>query len=237
MSNPRHGRWFYATRIRTTDQPAWLLRRAAGTRKADALAALDLISDLVGLAEGDDGVAALIGDMIREKTKHGGQLPTVDDVRRRLGAGERLERSRTVGEWLEEWLASKRDIRRSTLRSYTSHIRLYLTPRLGPIPLDRLRPANILDMVDWIERTNTTRDRPVGKASLQRIRATLRSALSDAQDLGLVTDNTAKRVKLPSGKRPKAVVWTPERVTAFWAQCERIAAAVPAHRAPRTPPR
>jgi hypothetical protein len=51
----------------------------------------------------------------------------------------------------------------------------------------------------------------VGPATKQRIRATLRSALSDALDQQLVTVNVAKFANLPSGKRPKALVWTKER--------------------------
>lgn len=54
--------------------------------------------------------------------------------------------------------------------------------------------------------------RPVGASTRQQIRATLRSALSDAVREGLITTNPAKLVRLPAGKRPKALVWTPGRV-------------------------
>ena len=63
--------------------------------------------------------------------------------------------------------------------------------------------------------------RIVGPATKQRIRATLRSALSDAVRQGLVTVNVAKLVKLDPGKRPKPLVWTPERVEAWQAAYER----------------
>lgn len=54
--------------------------------------------------------------------------------------------------------------------------------------------------------------RPAQAATRQRIRATLRSALSAACSQQLISINVAKLVKLESGKRPKARVWTPERV-------------------------
>jgi Phage integrase, N-terminal SAM-like domain len=57
--------------------------------------------------------------------------------------------------------------------------------------------------------------RPAGVATLQRIRGTLRSALSDAAAQHLVTANVAKLVKLPAGRRPRPLVWTEERV-AHW---------------------
>ncbi|GAA2277735.1 hypothetical protein GCM10010402_37860 [Actinomadura luteofluorescens] len=50
---------------------------------------------------------------------------------------------------------------------------------------------------------------------MQRIRATLRSALPDAVGQGLVTVNVAMLTKLQIGKRPKALVWTAERVAAW----------------------
>ncbi|TDD83494.1 hypothetical protein E1293_14520 [Actinomadura darangshiensis] len=60
---------------------------------------------------------------------------------------------------------------------------------------------------------------------MQRIRATLRSALADAVRQGLVAVNVAKLTKLQTGKRPKALVWTSERVTAWQTACEREIAA------------
>jgi len=45
--------------------------------------------------------------------------------------------------------------------------------------------------------------RPMGAATKQRIRATLRSALHDAEREGLVTVNVARLARLESGKRPQ----------------------------------
>ncbi|MGP4027494.1 site-specific integrase [Actinomadura sp. 3N407] len=67
--------------------------------------------------------------------------------------------------------------------------------------------------------------RTVGAATMQRVRATLRSALADAVRQGMVTVNVAKLTKLKTGKRPKALVWTSERVTAWQTAYERELAA------------
>lgn len=67
--------------------------------------------------------------------------------------------------------------------------------------------------------------RTVGAATMQRIRATLRSALEDAVRQGLTAVNVAKLTKLQTGKRPKALVWTSERVTAWQTAYERELAA------------
>jgi len=59
--------------------------------------------------------------------------------------------------------------------------------------------------------------RPVAPATLHRIRATLRKALNDAIRHGLITTNPATHLELPAGRRPRPVVWTPQRVTRWQA--------------------
>ncbi|ROR42988.1 site-specific integrase [Kitasatospora cineracea] len=54
--------------------------------------------------------------------------------------------------------------------------------------------------------------RIVEPATMHRIRATLRSALTAAVKSGKISRNWASLVELPTSKRPKALLWTPERV-------------------------
>ncbi|MCC9309296.1 site-specific integrase [Kitasatospora sp. RB6PN24] len=54
--------------------------------------------------------------------------------------------------------------------------------------------------------------RIVAAATMHRILATLRSALTRAVEELRIPKNWASLVELPSGKRPKALLWTPERV-------------------------
>ncbi len=104
--------------------------------------------------------------------------------------------------YFQEWLATKGDIRPATRRSYAGHIKNHLIPHLGHHRLDALRVEHVAEMLAEVQGGDATR---------QRVRATLRSALSDAMRQGLVTVNVASLVKLPAGKRPKALVWTIER--------------------------
>ena len=68
----------------------------------------------------------------------------------------------------------------------------------------------------WIPSTATRRHgRPLTPASLHRIRATLRSALNAAIREGLLRDNPARQVELPTPRRPSAQVWTKARVQAW----------------------
>ncbi|MEV5828005.1 hypothetical protein AB0L25_20825 [Spirillospora sp. NPDC052242] len=59
--------------------------------------------------------------------------------------------------------------------------------------------------------------RVIRQATLNRIRATLRSALNAALRDGLITENPAALLVLPTARRPRAVVWTAARVE----HCER----------------
>jgi integrase len=55
----------------------------------------------------------------------------------------------------------------------------------------------------------------VGPSTCQRIRSTLRAALNSAIAQQLITFNPAAHVELEAGRRPKAQVWTEERI-AHW---------------------
>ncbi len=77
-----------------------------------------------------------------------------------------------------------------------------------PLPAERARIA--------AERAKLAEMKPfrkvTGAATRQRIRATLRAALNDAIAQRLITFNPAAHVELETGKRPKALVWTDERI-------------------------
>lgn len=109
----------------------------------------------------------------------------------------------TVADWLQQWLTRKRDITASTHRSYATHVRNHIAPVIGRIQLADLRVTHVSEMLAEVPGSDATR---------QRVRATLRSALADAVREGLVPSNPAALVKIPSGRRPRALVWTEERV-------------------------
>ncbi|MBI0374707.1 site-specific integrase [Streptomyces albiflaviniger] len=63
--------------------------------------------------------------------------------------------------------------------------------------------------------------RVTGPSTQQHIRATLRAALNAAIARGLITFNPASFVELAAAKRPKALVWTDERVEEWLKTGER----------------
>jgi len=133
---------------------------------------------------------------------------TREQVARGIVANDRL----TTGQYFDEWLTSKTDVKRSTLRSYRQHGDRWLIPQLGHHRLRDLRVTHVAEALAEVTSSDATR---------QRVRATLRAALADAVRQGLVPNNVAALVKLPPGKRPKALVWTAERV-ARWREADEL---------------
>lgn len=137
LKKDKHGQWDYRERIDSSAGVRELRRRGFQTRKA-AQKFREEVEDLLKLAKGDPEISKRLGDLVFEKTKRGGQLPDVDDVRRRLGIGRALDRSMRLGEWLEQWYAGKKRARRDshvdTIRGHLDH---YLIPFLGHLPIDQ----------------------------------------------------------------------------------------------------
>ncbi|MFI9552680.1 tyrosine recombinase XerC [Nonomuraea endophytica] len=226
-----HGTWAYQLELpaHADGKRRTPLRRRGFLTLEDAEAELDHARGLLAL-DPDPAVRRQITELMLSVLKATMQLPDTEEVRRKVRTHQDLNRHITVGEWLEEFLKRKRSIEPTTRRSYESHIRLYLIPYLGDIRLDRLRVSDVAGMFDAIEEFNdiiaTERAsgdparvravryrRPVGPTTMHRIRATLRHALNIAirQDR-LLDFNPAAVVELVAASRPKALVWTEERV-------------------------
>ena len=130
----------------------------------------------------------------------------------------------TVGQWLDRWLgqragpagrASGPGRGPSTRRGYASHVRLYLTAHLGQFLLAELSASQVQAMFTAIARQHAAAGQPVTAATLRRVKATLRAALNAAVRAGYLTGNPAVHVQLPPARRPRAAVWTSERIAAW----------------------
>lgn len=228
-----HGRWYYQLELPPTSDGKRRnpLRRGGFASQDAAEAEMGRARELLGIANDADSRIA-IADLMAAVVKKTKTLPDPDEVRRKIRTGRDLDDDITVGEWLEQWLARRKKLRKNTFRSYESHIRLYYQPNIGHIRLDRLRVTDVASVFDAIDELNDliTKARAscdpairakvkgrrlVGTASKQRVRATLRAALNLAIRERRIDINVATLIELPPGKRPKALVWTPERIAAW----------------------
>ncbi|MBS2963813.1 tyrosine-type recombinase/integrase [Actinocrinis puniceicyclus] len=109
----------------------------------------------------------------------------------------------TVGEWLTQWVTERETVKKikaSTAEGYRDHMRLHLVPALGHIKLRDLRPGHVQKLL-----TDLTDGRKA--ATVLRVHATLRSALTTAVKKGLIAQNPATLVELPQSTRPKVRPW------------------------------
>ena len=109
----------------------------------------------------------------------------------------------TVGDYLAGWIERDRmRVRPSTWRGHESHVRVYLIPALGHVPLARLTAADVERALSTFlvsgrpERpAKRTRGRQnaegVSPQTVRHIRTTLRRALGDAVRDGLAARNAA----------------------------------------------
>ncbi|WP_211210872.1 tyrosine-type recombinase/integrase [Sporichthya polymorpha] len=113
---------------------------------------------------------------------------------------------RTLAAWLDEWMTDIKALdgtRPSTLDRYRIAIDSHIKPGLGQIRLDKLRPRDVQLFL-------AARAEVVAPATVVKIHAVLRSALSDAERLDLIARNAAKAARSPSLAKPERRVLTVE---------------------------
>jgi integrase len=122
-------------------------------------------------------------------------------------------RKLTVGAYLDSWLLGKRKLRPSTVRSYESHVRVYLKPLIGQVRLAALRADHLDAMYDAIRAGNV--GRKPSASTVRRIHATLHSALHAAYKRRLISFNPAGQVELETVERKPRAIWTPQELATF----------------------
>jgi integrase len=155
----------------------------------------------------------------------------------RIKRGEGQARSgMTCAEWWSQWLEGKVALRANTRRAYEAHIRLHLRPHLGHVRLQDLDAGHIERMyaairtdnarkaaenatkIETAARTGNKADRTeptMGPASIQRLHATLRSALNTAVKRRLLPFNPAQHVELEAAPRPHVSPWSAQELGQF----------------------
>jgi integrase len=122
----------------------------------------------------------------------------------------------TVARWLRYWLAqAEPHLRPSTAHGYRDHIDRYLIPTIGRITLADLTGKRLQACFNLLSRQRTNNGTPIAASTVDRVRATLRSALNAAVREGLIAANPLAQVRLDKPARPHPVIWTDERVEAW----------------------
>jgi integrase len=187
------------------------------------------------LAHGDRQIEAKIGDLIFDRSKRGGQLPAVDDVRRRLGLRRDPGAPQTFGEAWDAYLAGKRKARPSYLK-WTAEIgRNWLLPVLKDIPLDHVtgescalvfsRIDDINEEIDLAREQGRAPNVPedirkankhVGVSTQHGIYRALRAFLNyQWKKAHAIPFNPVYMVELEPEARVAPLTWSPDQVAHF----------------------
>ena len=109
-----------------------------------------------------------------------------------LGMQPADERTR-VGELLQRWLdeSARPRVRPRTLEGYRAIVRLHLDPTLGHVPLVKLTPIHVQELL------NTKLDDGFSPTRVRAIHAVLRAALNQAERWELIHRNVSRLVTPP----------------------------------------
>ncbi|GHG38916.1 site-specific integrase [Deinococcus indicus] len=117
----------------------------------------------------------------------------------------------TVTQYMARWLdAKERDgVKPNTLRSYRDTDRLHISPHLGRVKLDKLRPLDVERMMNALRKE--------GKSAqvLAYALRVLKMALRQAVRWQMVPRNVADAVTAPKVPRSEMQVWDAGQVAAF----------------------
>lgn len=135
----------------------------------------------------------------------------------RAASGEPEPTRMTLGEWLDQWTASRRgDVRGGTWATYELIARAYVKPRIGDAPLRTLTRARLKAFYAELGESGGVRGgRPLSAKTVHNVALMLRKALADAVEDRIIPANPAERShRLPAGRREMAV-WDGAQVAAF----------------------
>jgi integrase len=132
------------------------------------------------------------------------------------------DRRVTVSDWCDTWMASKVNLRPSSVRSYRLIIRDYIKPSLGRVPLAELTPAHIDAMRDRIRsgrlRPAVNRRAERGQVStrtVNQILGVLHGILATAVKRRMLAWNPCSAVERESPERHEAQIWSPAEAGIF----------------------
>lgn len=128
----------------------------------------------------------------------------------------KLKADMPFGEWLDYWYEAycKPNARPATQRTYEGYIRLYLHPRLGSIPLNKVTTSDIQQMCTWM-MTEARVDQKNGDGGLSNSQVRNCYSLCDrvlekAVAEKLIARNPAKGCKLPPDRSKEMKVLSRE---------------------------
>lgn len=132
-----------------------------------------------------------------------------DELIIKHNAGEKVDaKDITLGQYMKKWLEEcKPEIKHTTYRMYEYLNRRYITPKIGHIKMDKLRPAHIQNLYTYCRDTTK-----LSSSSIRRLHSTLHRALAIAVKREVIPKNIVDMADPPKQKKHKYQVATLEQL-------------------------
>jgi integrase len=134
------------------------------------------------------------------KKKAADNFAATASVEIRAGIHTADSASKTIAEAGRLWLETgdKAGLERSTRAAYRQHLKLHIEPHLGNVKLSQLSAPMVREFEDTLARGGMpegAEPQPRTRTMVRKVRVSLSSLLSDAQERGLVSRNVVRDLR------------------------------------------
>ena len=134
-----------------------------------------------------------------------------EELERRLKFGFIEDSSTAFQDYAEGWLSRQHKYAPSTLASYRRLLEV-VYPFIGAIPLCKLRPLAIENMLSQLRKRKNRRGQPVRESTVQHYLSAVSAVLSDAKRNEIIQTNPARMIDLPTTNRMEEHIPTVQEV-------------------------
>jgi integrase len=130
-------------------------------------------------------------------------------------AGNSVDPSKaTVGEFLTAWLNdwAKQNVSPQTFQQYEMIVRRYLVPRIGNMPIQKLRPQHLQSLYAGLGRDGGVNGAPLSARTIAHVHKVLRRALGLAQTWSTISSSPAMTVSPPPVPHSEVQILTEEQI-------------------------
>lgn len=120
-----------------------------------------------------------------------------EELERRFKYGFSEDGSTTFQDYAEGWLSRQSKYAPSTLASYRRQLEV-VYPYIGAIPLCKLRPLAIENMLTQLRKRKNRGGQPIQETTVQHYLSAVSAVLSDAKRNEIIQKNPARMIDLPA---------------------------------------
>ena len=122
-----------------------------------------------------------------------------EELERRFKYGFSEDGSTTFQDYAEGWLSRQSKYAPSTLASYRRQLEV-VYPYIGAIPLCKLRPLAIENMLSQLRKRKNRSGQPIRETTVQHYLSAVSAVLSDAKRNEIIQKNSARMIDLPTAQ-------------------------------------